>query len=145
MKRAALALVATIAGLVFLLGAKTRPAGQSAISAAISTPTPGASATPKTQQPSTGTKTVTGNSVDTRYGPVQVRLTITNGTISNAAAIAYPQEQLMDQQINAQAVPILQQETVTAQNAHIDAVSGATFTSDGYIQSLQSALDKAGL
>lgn len=95
---------------------------------------------------STTTSTVvTGSSIDTRYGPVQVQLTVSNGRIVSATAIDYPRTDGRDAQINGEAVPVLQDETVTAQNANIDTVSGATYTSDGYRQSLQSALDAAHL
>lgn len=60
-----------------------------------------------------------------------------------AVAIDYPNGSGQDQQINAYAVPVLEQETLAAQSAQIDAVSGATFTSGGYVGSLQSALDEA--
>jgi uncharacterized protein with FMN-binding domain len=59
--------------------------------------------------------------------------------------IDYPSSNGKDQQINARALPVLVQETLDAQSADIDMVSGATYTSDGYTESLQSALDQAGL
>ncbi len=65
-----------------------------------------------------------------------------NGKISAAVAIEYPQNDPRDQEINSFAIPQLQQEAVAANSAQIDMVSGATYTSDGYIQSLQSALDQ---
>jgi uncharacterized protein with FMN-binding domain len=83
--------------------------------------------------------------VDTRWGPVQVQITVTNGKITAAQALVYPQENGRDQEINAYAVPQLNTEAVKAQSGNIDAVSGATVTSDGYIQSLQSAVDQAHL
>lgn len=92
----------------------------------------------------TGTKTVTGDSVQTPYGPVQVRITVRNGRITDATAVGYPQGSPRDQEINDYAVPELNQEAVAAQSASINTVSGATYTSTGYTQSLQSALDRAG-
>ncbi|MGW1255301.1 FMN-binding protein [Streptomyces sp. NPDC002513] len=89
----------------------------------------------------TGTKTVTGASVQTAYGPVQVRITVTNGKLTDATAVTYPQGSPRDQEINSYAVPQLNREVLTAQSANIDTVSGATYTSQGYQQSLQSALD----
>ena len=89
--------------------------------------------------------TVTGDVAQTRWGPVQVQLTVASGKITDVAVVQYPNGNGRDQEINSQALPILIQETVKAQNAQIDMVSGATVTSDGYLQSLQSALDKAGL
>ena len=87
--------------------------------------------------------TFTGQSVDTRYGPVQVRVTVSGGKITQVDVPTYPTESFRDQEINQQAVPQLVSETLSAQSAKIDMVSGATFTSDGYEQSLQSALDQA--
>jgi uncharacterized protein with FMN-binding domain len=89
--------------------------------------------------------TVTGSVADTRWGPVQVQLTIASKKITNVAVVQYPNGNGKDQEINSQALPILIQETLDKQSASIDMVSGATVTSDGYLQSLQSALDKAGL
>lgn len=96
-------------------------------------------------RPALRTVTVNGASVDTRYGLVQVQVKVRSGKIVAAAAIDYPQGSGQDQQINGQAVPLLEKETLAAQSAHIDTVSGATFTSDGYRQSLQAALDAAHL
>lgn len=88
------------------------------------------------------TKTVTGDSVDTRWGPVQVKITVTDGKITNAIAVDYPQNNGRDQEINSYAVPTLEQESIGQTTSKIDMVSGATYTSTGYIESLQSALDK---
>jgi uncharacterized protein with FMN-binding domain len=82
--------------------------------------------------------------VNTRYGPVQVTLTITGTRITAASATA-PSADAKSVQINNRAIPTLNTETVGAQSAAIHAVSGASYTSDGYVQSLQSALDQAGL
>ena len=78
-------------------------------------------------------------------GPVQVQLTVAAGKITDVSVVQYPNGNGRDQEINAYALPILVQETLDAQSAQIDMVSGATVTSDGYLQSLQSALDQAGL
>jgi uncharacterized protein with FMN-binding domain len=91
------------------------------------------------------TKTVTGAVASTQWGPVQVQLTISGKTITKVAVVQYPNGNSLDAEINRQALPILMQETTSAQNANIDMVSGATVTSTGYLQSLQSALDQAGL
>ncbi|HXR71491.1 FMN-binding protein [Actinocrinis sp.] len=93
---------------------------------------------------SSATKTVTGDAADTRYGPVQLQVTFSGKKISSINVLEYPTESFRDQQINSYALPILNQEAMSAQSAHIDVVSGATYTSDGYAQSLQSAIDKAG-
>lgn len=87
--------------------------------------------------------TFTGDAVQTRYGAVQVQITVENGAITSSDAIQYPNSDRHDQQINSYAVPVLNSEAVQAQSANIDGVSGATFTSMGYAQSLQSAIDQA--
>ncbi|MFH9085302.1 FMN-binding protein [Streptomyces sp. NPDC017673] len=88
-------------------------------------------------------RTVTGKAVRTQYGPVQVRITVSGGKITEAEAVQAPKGGLSDQKTQL-AVPRLNQEAVAAGTADIDAVSGATYTSTGYRQSLQSALDQAG-
>jgi uncharacterized protein with FMN-binding domain len=75
---------------------------------------------------------------------VQVQLTLKGGTITKVSVLQYPSGNPTDTEINAQALPILIDETTQAQSARIDMVSGATVTSNGYVESLQSALDKAG-
>jgi uncharacterized protein with FMN-binding domain len=94
---------------------------------------------------SASSSTVTGDAADTRWGPVQVQLTVSDGTITDVQVVEYPSNNGKDEQINARALPVLIQETLDAQSADIDMVSGATVTSEGYLDSLQSALDKAGL
>lgn len=90
------------------------------------------------------TATYTGSVAQTRWGPVQVRITVSAGKITAVDVLQYPQSNGKDQQINAYALPILVQDTLSVQTANIDMVSGATVTSDGYVQSLQAALDEAG-
>ncbi|MGW0557172.1 FMN-binding protein [Streptomyces sp. NPDC002926] len=90
-------------------------------------------------------KTVLGDVADTQYGPVQVRITVSGGKVTAAEAVKAPSTDANSRRIAADAVPKLNQAAVTAQSAQIDAVSGASYTSEGYIKSLQSALDKAGL
>lgn len=86
----------------------------------------------------------TGTAVTTRYGNVQVQVTVSGGKITAVTALQLTDDDGRSVQISAQAAPVLQQEALSAQSADIDTVSGATYTSDGYIQSLQSALDQAG-
>ncbi|WP_431998941.1 FMN-binding protein [Streptomyces fungicidicus] len=88
-------------------------------------------------------RTVTGDAAQTQYGPVQVRITVSGGKITEAETVQAPKGGQSDR-ITASAVPKLNQAAVAAGDAEIDAVSGATYTSAGYQQSLQSALDKAG-
>jgi uncharacterized protein with FMN-binding domain len=128
-KRTLAALVATVAGLVVLLTFKTHPGRQPALPAAAGSSGQG--------------RTITGKSVSTRYGDVEIQLTLTGSRITAVTPVKLPDSNEVDQEIDQQAVPILIQETLTAQSATIDAVSGATYTSDGYVRSLQSALDKA--
>lgn len=90
-------------------------------------------------------KIVKGDTVDTRWGPVQVGIKVGSGRILAVDALIYPSGNGTDQQINSYAIPALNQEVMDAQSANIDMISGATVTSGGYIQSLQSALDKAGM
>jgi uncharacterized protein with FMN-binding domain len=89
--------------------------------------------------------TYIGGSADTRWGPVQVQITVQGGKITASQAVQYPQNNGRDAEINGFALPILNQEVVQQQSASIDTVSGATVTSDGYLQSLQSAIDQAHL
>ncbi|RIJ78158.1 FMN-binding protein [Nakamurella silvestris] len=103
------------------------------------------SSTPGTSQApaSTAPVVVDGSAVNTQYGPVQVEVTITGGKITSVQAIDYPNGNGRDAQINSYAVPQLESQAVSAQSAKIDGVSGATYTSEGFVQSLQSALDAA--
>ena len=89
--------------------------------------------------------TVTGDVAQTRWGPVQVELTVKAGSVTEVRVLQYPTGNSTDEQINSYALPVLIQETLDSQSANIDMVSGATVTSVGYQQSLQSALDQAGL
>ncbi|MER5199957.1 FMN-binding protein [Streptomyces sp. NPDC002755] len=150
LRRIVLASAATVSGMVLLLSLKPHTAPAVAGSASSSVPSAGSSASSGTTgsggsggAAATGTRTLTGDSVQTRWGPVQVRVTLKDGKLTDVTAVTYPQENPRDQQINAYAIPQLTREALTAQSADIDTVSGATYTSDGYRQSLQSALDSA--
>ncbi|KUN84857.1 FMN-binding protein [Streptomyces bungoensis] len=145
-RRVVLATAATVSGVVLLLSLKpaSDPAAASAAGAAPPA-TAGAQQAPQGGQQggaAAGSGTVTGNTVQTQYGAVQVRLTVSGGKITKAEAVQAPKGGVSSQK-TALAVPKLNQEAVAAGNANIDAVSGATYTSTGYKQSLQSALDKA--
>jgi len=107
--------------------------------------TSSAPSAPKTTSAAPTTRSVTGATAQTKYGPVQVRITLTGSRITGASAVQSPNETPRSQDISSTAVPKLNQETLTAQSANIDSVSGATYTSAGYKQSLQSALDRAGV
>ena len=149
--RILLSTVAGVSGVLLLLGLKPHSTGGATSAAAPAVPpagTPGAAtsgaSSPAAGGGSTGTRTVEGDTVQTRYGPVQLRIALTGGRITAVTAVQLPNDSPRDQEISGFAVPQLTQETLTAQSAHIDTVSGATYTSEGYTQSLQSALDKAG-
>ena len=146
MRRITLWLFSTVAALVLLFSYRTSTNSTAQASSPQIVAT--APATTPTTGPTTatgGSKTYTGAVAGTRWGDVQVSITVTNGKITDVAVPVYPSENGRDQEINASALPVLRQETLAAQGAGIDTVSGATVTSDGYLQSLQSALDAAHL
>jgi uncharacterized protein with FMN-binding domain len=89
------------------------------------------------------TRVVTGAVAPTQYGPMQVQLTLAGQRITKVAVLQQTDVGSQSMRIDATAIPQLTSETLAAQNAHINAVSGASYTSAGYIQSLQSALDQA--
>jgi uncharacterized protein with FMN-binding domain len=137
MRRISLWFLSTVAVVALLFGYKTSTSGPTATAAAVTSPT--------TSTTASGGKAVTGAVAQTRWGPVQVTITVANGKITAVDVPEYPDGNGRDKEINADALPTLIQRTLTAQNANIDMVSGATVTSTGYLQSLQSALDQAGL
>ncbi|WP_329500515.1 FMN-binding protein [Kitasatospora herbaricolor] len=158
MRRAVITSSATVAGVILLLSLKphdTATGGGVISSGGSGTPAPAATSAPAVSAPApsapsaqatTGaSRSVTGDAANTRYGAVQVKVTLDGSRISKIDVIRYPNRDRRDQEINSFALPQLNQEAITAQSAHIDAVSGATYTSDGYTRSLQSALDQAGL
>jgi hypothetical protein len=90
-------------------------------------------------------RTVTGDTARTQWGPVQVQLDVKGSTITNVTILQYPNSNGTDIQIANYALPQLIQDTLDSQGHDVSMVSGATYTSQGYLQSLQSALDQAGL
>lgn len=168
MKRIALAIAGTVAGLAALLSFKTHSAlGTGALPKALApSSTPSASApstlSPSTSAPpkpgkssapssssqsstSTGTRTISGQPIQTPYGVVQVQVVVSGKQIKNVSYLQLTAYDPRSQEINSAAAPILVQQTISAQSSQIDGVSGATYTSEGYLQSLQSALDQVGL
>jgi len=144
-RRIVTALATTVTTLVLLFSYHTSTGGSGTTTAAVGRPvTPTAAATTGAA-PAVAAATYTGGVAQTRWGPVQVALTVAGGRITAAHAVQVPSGNQRDDQINAVAVPILNQEAVAAQSAQIDTVSGATVTSDGYLASLQSAIDQAHL
>jgi uncharacterized protein with FMN-binding domain len=129
--------------------APTTPAAPS--TGATTDPSAGASSTggassTATASPSTSTDgTWTGSSVATRFGAVQVAITVAGGQITDVTAVHLTDKDGRSVSISDRAAPILRQEVLAAQSANVQAVSGATYTSDGYLTSLQSAIDQAGL
>ena len=149
MRRIVVALVGTVSGLIMLFSYHTSLAGGGALavpaSTGSSTTTPSGGTSSGGSSGTAAAGTVTGDTAQTRWGPVQVQITVTGGRITDVTAVQYPNGNGRDQQINSYALPVLAQEALSAQSAQIDHVSGATVTSDGYVQSLQSAIDQANL
>ena len=115
------------------------PSGQAPVSAKKVT-APAAKAT----APST-TGTFTGDVKWNRYGPVQVRITVVDGKITTSEALQFPTDDSKSVRINELAIPWLNEQAIARQSANLDGVSGATYTTVGYEQSLASAIAKAGL
>jgi uncharacterized protein with FMN-binding domain len=155
MRRVILAVTGTIAGLVALLSFKSH--SPTVPVAATSGTASGSSASSPSTAPSArsipgefqsavgpltaGETTVTGKVANTVYGPVQIELVVKSHKIVKVAVLEQPTNTIHDIQIGEFAFPKLISETLGAQNAKIDAVSGASYTSEGYIASLQSAVD----
>jgi uncharacterized protein with FMN-binding domain len=113
-------------------GAGASPAPSSAASAPATSSAPSSSAS----------QTITGDAIQTQFGNVQVSVSFSGKTITKITVLQVPQESGRDQEIASYSVPILQQEVLQSQSANVDSVSGATYTSEGYLQSVQSAIDK---
>jgi len=163
MRRAVLTLGGTAAGLAALLSFRSHPlaaqdpapstqptaagTGQAATSGTGSSSAAAgkaAAGAPKaTATAAAATRTVTGTVVDTQRGPMQVQVTLAGTKITKITVLQRTDDSTESDQIDATAIPKLTSETLAAQSARIDAVSGASYTSSGYIQSLQSALDQA--
>jgi uncharacterized protein with FMN-binding domain len=155
MRRSPLVLAATVAGTAGVLAfhphasaAPTATAATAATTAATPTTTTASTSTSTTKSTTSSSSavsgTATGDAIDTRYGPVQVRVTVKDGKIAAIQGLVLTGDDPRSAEISSFAEPTLKQEALSKQSADIDAVSGATFTSAGYAQSLQSALDKLG-
>jgi uncharacterized protein with FMN-binding domain len=146
MRRAIIATVGTVVGLVALLDFKangTVKAVQVAIPSSSSSTSSGSSASGSSASASSA-GTFTGEEVPYQYGEIEVAITVHDGKIT---AVDFPVNTSDDpesQAIDSQAVAILTKEVLAAQSLHVDSVSGATYTSDAFAQSLQAALVKAG-
>lgn len=165
MRRAVLTLGGTVAGLAALLSYKTHsgtnvaadstpatamtsPAASPSAGRSAATPAPTATSAPSaTKNPAApaaaAARTVTGTVANTQYGPMQVQLTLTGQKITKVTVLQRTNSGTQSDEIDSFAIPRLTSETLAAQSAKIDAVSGASYTSSGYIQSLQSVLDQA--
>jgi len=125
-------------------GQPTNPgASSSATSTPTSTPTGTTTSTPSASGTGLNDGTFTGKTVNTQFGPVQVEVTVASGKITSVKALQLTNYGGRSVQISNYAAPILRSEVLKAQSARVSTVSGATYTSDGYLTSLQSALDKA--
>lgn len=153
MRRSPIVIAATVAGTAGVLAFHPRtPTVQTATVVA----TPASTSTGRSRAGSSGSGgglsttsgavsgTATGDAVDTRYGSAQVRVTVRNGKIVAIQALQLQGNDPRSVEISSSAEPTLQQEALAGQTANVDAVSGATYTSASYTQSLQSALDKLG-
>jgi uncharacterized protein with FMN-binding domain len=159
LRRSLIVLFATVAGLVLVLSfhttsesaAVTSPVSDapSAVGGAAAPAAPTSTTMPAGAGPaptSVATATVaayTGTPVTNRYGTVQVRITMTGAQFTDVVALQMPSDRAHSQRLSAEAGPILRTEAIRAQSAHVDVVSGATFTSESYAQSLQAALGQA--
>ncbi len=140
-----------LSGLSGASGAGTTPtsspsgagSGTSTTTAAGSSTTPGSTSTSTTT--AAGTRTALGADVQYRYGELELQVTATGGRITNVQPAIDTAFDPRSSQVNSYAEPLLQSQTLQAQNANINGVSGATFTSQAYVQSLQAALDKLGI
>jgi uncharacterized protein with FMN-binding domain len=157
MRRAVPAVIATVGGLALLANfhtGGTRPGlaaatGGSRAARTQSTTTTTAGASPPPSGPTTtapgaptGLHRADGSVVGTQFGDVEVEVTVDNGRITDVQAIQLPFDHPRSAEISQQVAPLLRDETLQAQSAQIDLISGATYTSDAYAQSLQSALDR---
>ena len=158
-KRAMIASLLTTAALILLISFKTPAAttfgtggnapvvipstAPGATSQIGTTGQPGATTQPATGQKGTFTGTKTGTAVQIPFGTVQVQVTFQNGKITDVQPVQMPSDQRHSQEISTAVAPMLHDEVLQAQSAQVNTISGATYTSMGYLQSLQSALDQA--
>ena len=153
MKRTPIVLAATAAGLATVLGFHTQKmssnvlSGLSGASGAGTTPTnsPSGAGSGTSTTTAAGTRTALGADVQYRYGELELQVTATGGRITNVQPAIDTAFDPRSSQVNSYAEPLLQSQTLQAQSANINGVSGATFTSQAYVQSLQAALDKLGI
>lgn len=154
-RRGAVALIFTAAGLILLLNFKTPTAPVNlALGATVAqVPSPagavtgttvGSTSTQSTSSSAAKSGTFTGTAIQTSDGTIQVQITVSNGKLTAVQMLQYPTSG-RSSQVSQSAIPTLIQEALQAQSAQIHAVSGATYTSQGFAQSLQSALVQANV
>jgi uncharacterized protein with FMN-binding domain len=147
MRRAVPALILTAIGVLGIARYVSEPATEVVtITAPTTSPTPTGSTGPDgtaggTTQTTDGT--ATGSAAQTRFGDVQVQITVSSGAITDVTVLAYPNGDPRSAAISSQTLPVLIEETLASQSADVDTLSGATYTSEGYRTSLQSAIDAA--
>ena len=153
MRRITLTLISTLAAIIMLFSYRTSTGGSTAVPASgaqapgivsENTPAPrhgGSKSVTSARKPTS--LTINGSTAQTRYGPVQVQVTISGKKIISVKTLQHPSGDGNSDQINAGALPRLNAEVLNAQSARINTVSGATYTSHGYTTSLQAALDTA--
>ena len=155
MRRALIATGATVVGVAYILNFKVTPpladpATAPATQGVGGTPATSGEATPAPTTPSPATNgvtdgTFTGPSVFVRFGNVQVRIVVSGGRVTDVQAIDLPGDRARSAEISQFSGPVLRQEAIQAQSARINIVSGATYTSNGYAQSFEGALQQAHL
>jgi uncharacterized protein with FMN-binding domain len=152
MRRVILTVAGTVAGLIALLtfrshvpsstaSASTGTAGSTGSGSASGTSNGAGGGPIINAKVTAGERAIDGKAANTAYGPVQVQVLVKNTKIVNVNILVQPQSTVHDLQIGQMAFPQLVSETIKAQSGRIDSVSGATYTSGGYIKSLQSAID----
>jgi uncharacterized protein with FMN-binding domain len=159
MRRSVPVLLATALGLFLLANFDTSP-GQVVVATAPQTapaPTTSSTTPPAGPPPSSGSssppssssgsaaRTIDGSVVSNKYGEVQVRVSLSGSRVVDVQAVQLPFDRQRSADISNRAEPLLRREALQAQSANINTISGATYTSIGYRQSLQSALDQAGI
>ena len=158
MNRAIAAVVATVAGVAWIAAFKVTPhqavastpraapTGSGEPAASPTPPRPAATPTPTLARPAGVVDgTFTGASISTVYGDVQVRAVVTGGRLVDVKALQLPSDRSRSAEISQIAGPMLRSEAIRAQSAYINILSGATYTTEGYAESLNDALRQAHL
>ena len=134
-----------VAGNAAATGSASGAGAATAAAATRTTGTPASSSSTRATPTKRASRTVTGSLATDQYGQLQVKLSVKNGRITKVGFTTFVANDGHSVQIDQSAAPVLIRETIAAQSAHIQGVSGATYTSNAYQQSLQAAIDKAGL